>query len=49
MVAKDNIVAAAEVLYIVVNAFAQNGYNRLEIETVSKDLASNFIQISKTV
>lgn len=49
VVAKDNIVAAAEVLYIVVNAFAQNGYNRLEIETVSKDLASNFIQISKTV
>ncbi len=49
IVAKDNIIAAAEVLYIVVNAFAQNGFSRLEIETVSKDLADNFIQISKTV
>jgi len=45
----ENIVAAAEVLYIVVNAFAQNGYNKLEIEAVSKDLAENFIQISQTV
>lgn len=49
VVDKKNIVAAAEVLYIVVNAFAQNGYNRLEIEMVSKDLADNFIQISETV
>ncbi len=49
IVEKKNIVAAAEVLYIVVNAFAQNGYNSLEIEIVSKDLTENFIQISKTV
>lgn len=49
IVDKKNIIAAAEVLHIVVNAFAQNGYNSLEIEIVSKDLAENFIQISKTV
>ena len=49
IVAHKNIVAAAEVLYIVVNAFAHNGYSRLEIETVSKDLTENFAQISQTV
>lgn len=49
IVEKKNIIAAAEVLYIVVNAFAQNGYNSLEIEIVSKDLTENFIQISETV
>lgn len=49
IVEMKNIVAAAEVLYIVVNTFAQNGYNRLEIEAVSSDLAENFIQISQTV
>ena len=44
-----NIAAAAEVLHLVVNAFAENGYNRLEIEIVSKDLTDNFVQISETV
>lgn len=44
-----NITAAAEVLYIVVNTLAENGYNRLEIEILAKNLSENFIQISKTV
>ncbi len=49
VVDKKNIVAAAEVLHLVVNAFAENGYHRLEIQIVSKDLTENFLQISKTV
>lgn len=49
IVDKVNINAAAEVLYIVVNSLAQDGYKNLEIETVSKDLADNFLQISQTV
>jgi len=44
-----NIQAAAEVLYIVVNALADNGYNRLEIEVLTKELAVNFMEISKTI
>ena len=49
VVDKKNIVAAAEVLNLVVNAFAENGYNRLEIQIVSKELTDNFLQISETV
>ncbi len=44
-----NIQAAAEVLYIVVNALADNGYNRLEIETLTRELAVNFMEISRTI
>lgn len=44
-----NIQAAAEVLYIVVNALADNGYNRLEIETLTRELATNFMEISRTI
>ena len=49
VVPQQNIEAAAEVLYVVVNEMAQSGYNKLEIEYLSSTLAENFIQISKTV
>ena len=43
------IQAAAEVLFVVVNSLAQSGYNRLEIEILTKNLVDNFIQISQTI
>lgn len=49
IVPMKNISAAAEVLFIVVNTLAENGFNRLEMETLSNHLADNFMQISKTV
>ena len=49
IVPKKNIDAAAEVLFIVVNAIAENGYRQLEIKHMSGELADNFIQISSTV
>ncbi|WP_162300604.1 PocR ligand-binding domain-containing protein [Anaerosacchariphilus polymeriproducens] len=49
IVQKKNIEAAAEVLFIVVNALAQTGYNRVENELLSTSLAENFMQISTTV
>jgi methyl-accepting chemotaxis protein len=49
IVQKRNIEAAAEVLFIVVNALAEEGYRQLEIKHLSKELADNFIQISDTV
>ena len=44
-----NIEAAAEVLFIVVNTMALDGYKRVEIELLSKNLANNFYEISQTV
>lgn len=44
-----NIEAAAEVLFIVVNTLAQDGYSRLETDLLSTNLANNFVDISKTV
>ena len=49
IVPKRTIEAAAQVLYIVVNALAQSGFSRIETEYLSSSLASNFIQISSTV
>ncbi|MEA4955990.1 MAG: PocR ligand-binding domain-containing protein [Pseudoflavonifractor sp.] len=49
IVSKKNIEAAAEVLYIVANALAQNGYNRVKAELLSSELANSFIQISSTI
>lgn len=46
---RKNIEAAAEVLYIVVNSMAQNGYNSIKIATLSKKLSDNFIQASATI
>jgi len=44
-----NIQAAADVLHIIVNALAENGYNKLETEILSKELTNNFMEISKTI
>lgn len=49
VVPEKTIQAAAEVLYIVVNALAQSGYNRIETDVLSSNLASSFIQISETI
>jgi ligand-binding sensor protein len=43
------IEAAAQVLYIVVNALAESGFNRIETDYLSSNLANNFIQISSSV
>lgn len=49
IVPKTTIEAAAQVLYIVVNALAEGGYKRIETEFLSSNLASNFIEISNNV
>jgi ligand-binding sensor protein len=49
LVPKQTIAAAAQVLYIVVNALAQGGFNRIETDFLSSQLAGNFIQISDNV
>ncbi len=49
IVPMGNIQAAAEVLFIVVSALAENGYNKLEIEILTKKLTGNFMEISKTI
>ncbi|MBN7774350.1 PocR ligand-binding domain-containing protein [Clostridium aminobutyricum] len=49
IVARDNIAAAAEVLFVVVGTLAENGYKRIEMELLSKALADSFIQISGTI
>ena len=49
IVPRSNIEAAAEVLYIVVNQLAMNGYRQLEMKTMSESLVDSFEQISQTV
>ena len=49
IVPMQTIEAAAEVLHIVVNALAQSGFNRIETDLLSSELATNFIQISSTI
>ena len=49
IVPMKNVEAAAQVLYIVVNALAQSGFNRIETEMLSSDFANSFIQISATI
>lgn len=44
-----NISAAAEVLFIVVNTLAKNGYAKIELEQLAKHLANKFIEISSTL
>lgn len=44
-----NINAAAEVLFIVVNTLAENGYTRLKLESVAKKLADKFVEMSATL
>lgn len=47
--AMKNIEAAAEVLFIVVNSLARDGYNALKLGILSKQLGNNFIQSSSTI
>ena len=49
VVSEKNIEAAAEVLYIVVNALAQSGFTKIETDMLSSNLARNFIQLSETI
>lgn len=49
IVPRKNIEAAAEVLFIVINTLAEEGYRQLEIKHLSGELADNFMQISETV
>ncbi|AGX42055.1 PocR ligand-binding domain-containing protein [Clostridium saccharobutylicum] len=44
-----HIEKAANVLFIVVNSLAKNGYNQIHLDMVSKKLANNFMQVSATV
>ena len=44
-----NIEKAASVLFIVVNTLAKNGFNKIELDMVSKRLSNNFMQVSATV
>ena len=49
IVPMKTVEAAAQVLYIVVNALAQSGFNKIETNLLSSELANNFIQISATI
>ena len=49
IVPMKTVQAAAQVLYIVVNALAQSGFNRIETEILSSGMADNFIQLSSTI
>ncbi|BAK98855.1 putative methyl-accepting chemotaxis protein [Oscillibacter valericigenes Sjm18-20] len=49
IVPQETIEAAAEVLYIVANALAKSGYDRIKADLLSGELANSFIQISSTV
>jgi ligand-binding sensor protein len=44
-----NITAAAEVLFIVTNTLADNGYARVKLEVLAKKLADKFVEISATL
>lgn len=46
---EKNIRAAAEVLFIVVNTLAENGYARLKLETITKRLTNKFLEISAAI
>ncbi len=49
IVPMGTVESAAEVLYIVVNALAASGFNRIETNVLTSQLAANFIQISDTI
>lgn len=44
-----NIEKAANVLFIVVNTLAKNGFNQIELDMVSKRLSNNFMHVSATI
>ncbi len=45
----ENIRAAAEVLFIVVNALAKNGFAKLQLESIAQKLANKFVEVSATL
>lgn len=45
----ENIKAVAEVLFVVVNTLAVNGYNYIKSNSLITKLSTNFIQVSATV
>lgn len=47
--AMKNITSAAEVLFIVVNTLAENGYTRVKLEVLAKKLADKFVEMSSTL
>lgn len=49
IVTNRSIQAAAEVLFVVVNSLATNGYNNLKLQIASKKLSNNFMQTSATI
>lgn len=49
MTKKENVTAAAEVLYIVANALSRTGFEQLRLRTMSQTLSDNFSQISATM
>lgn len=49
MTNEKNVKAAAEVLYIVANAFSNDGYQKLMLRNISNTLSSNFMQISESM
>lgn len=44
-----HIEAAANVLFLVVNSLAKNGYNEIGLDMLTKRLSNNFMQISATI
>lgn len=49
MTKKENVTAAAEVLYIVANALSKTGFEQLKLGNMSQTLSDNFSQISATM
>jgi ligand-binding sensor protein/prefoldin subunit 5 len=49
IVGMQHIEAAANVLFLVVNSLAKNGYNEINIDILSKRLTNNFMQVSATI
>ena len=49
VVALNQIEKAASVLFIVVNALAKNGYNKIKLDVVSQQLSNNFNQATLSI
>lgn len=49
IVGMKHIEAAANVLFLVVNSLAKNGYNEIGLDMLTKRLSNNFMQISATI
>lgn len=49
IVALEQIEKAASVLFIVVNALAKNGYNKIKLDSVSQRLSNNFMQATASI